>query len=1256
MKWYKGHLSKISDRQSGKQQCLINLLDFEIVLQYAAPAPDIHFYARRFSLEPSHSELPEHLPKKLKNDPRIIPILQAASKKAREHRKGPDEAAGAQGGQLTLSKGSQNSTPVSQSSSPNGLSQADFASQVPMIRHPTAPKKDTSAERDRRLQGHQLLSHLERRSSGIPRGCTTPISRVEQQDVPNIGSDQGDAQCQGNRRGSWQFHSQTPANGEMSASAVQQDIRLNSASGSGIHGIKDRAVESFNRINHNIEENAPQVEVTANRTELNNMNSATDRPGLDPWIGMTKIKTRDIKIPGDQQHLLESNRRCWIPPAPGMDMPRGHVPPSLLESWNQIALRRTRPSPRDKPGQAATGAPPVVEASPPRDALPPSQSDSDDESQIPWSPSPEKRNSRNELPADSSPIRKPPNHREFEGDTTWGRPQHEQSQQNEARRSINNKDNRLDSQTEADGVIAGTSRRQLENNDTGVVEVEKSTTQDVGNQSGNDDGDSSDSDGDPPMDTSIPCALGPSSQLAQFPSQSEQEATSSGPSLSLLSGRGQIQVLETPAANISRLHVELAENGTKDNDEWRGVSQQQSPQVTKSSSQPRVFNTYDSLGNEVKSQPSQEMSHPSQEVSSGSLGVGSGPNIDVMGTQVNSGHWSSQRTPHSQSALVLNSSERGRRQRSTSFSATAFQPLRSELFADYREAPLPQSDRDSHEPDSPSSSKEIHLNTSGDNPQAATLKRAASQVDNTILSPSKRHKSTCNQNEESRSMKLETPQSIAASRRQNYINRSPRRTDALRIHEKFRSDYPSYSGDFGHFTQLCSKLRIHRAEGKLKRSFLWDDFIIMHLQRYFAYLEECAAAETKALKYEDYFTSSFSAPCYKKRSLTASAVDLCAQQSISTREPSRTARSSVIRGEPNASFTPTLVNKLSNFHAHSVGPSPLSTHPGVNFDRQFSPVPSPTPSKRRDGLPALPSSIGPASIVPTPTSTKNINTSAPERDDDRNSAAVLAESPSKSVTSVPGRCINVDRTSSAVPNPSPNDPASATVPERGTDVNRNLIAAPVKIPNRAANISVPEPSADDTNVPPAAPSLASNAHSHASVANPNTVPIENSVHSSIETVWPEPKREQAPGSDASDGESDHGEGTDIKMETLETHETESLELGDEPPAPVVRVPTLSPPSPGTAPTSYEIPETDPESEVEPAEPTQPESMNENWFVSLRHLRPTGSGVWADDPNTPFKTWARLDQNLLCERRRRGGRYRVVDEHGVIQRRLTNRRQ
>jgi hypothetical protein len=127
--------------------------------------------------------------------------------------------------------------------------------------------------------------------------------------------------------------------------------------------------------------------------------------------------------------------------------------------------------------------------------------------------------------------------------------------------------------------------------------------------------------------------------------------------------------------------------------------------------------------------------------------------------------------------------------------------------------------------------------------------------------------------------------------------------------------------------------------------------------------------------------------------------------------------------------------------------------------------------------------------------------------------------------------------------------------------------------------------------------------------------------------------------------SDQAEGDDVSIAEVEEtdneefdaddtrHETASVELGDDT--------FISAASQSHA---DEVPETQPECEDEVEE-----EEGENWFVSMRHIWSRNEPVWSDHPTTPFKTWAEADQNVLSERRRRGGAKILLDEKGAIRR-------
>ncbi|KAI2681472.1 hypothetical protein DTO012A7_2827 [Penicillium roqueforti] len=108
------------------------------------------------------------------------------------------------------------------------------------------------------------------------------------------------------------------------------------------------------------------------------------------------------------------------------------------------------------------------------------------------------------------------------------------------------------------------------------------------------------------------------------------------------------------------------------------------------------------------------------------------------------------------------------------------------------------------------------------------------------------------------------------------------------------------------------------------------------------------------------------------------------------------------------------------------------------------------------------------------------------------------------------------------------------------------------------------------------------------------------------------------------------------------HETASIELGDDTDDRRISV-SPAPPAPPAA-----------LGALNNSEPEQPRRRRP-WFRSLRNIWPKGP-VWSDDPDTPFKRWARQDQNVLQELNRRGGVRVLTDEKGVIRYPTYNRDQ
>ncbi|PWY91219.1 hypothetical protein BO70DRAFT_426106 [Aspergillus heteromorphus CBS 117.55] len=1040
---------------------------------------------------------------------------------------------------------------------------------------------------------------------------------------------------------------------------------------------------------------------------------------VDPWHGMDRIRTRDVKIPKEQAELLEQHRRRWIPPSPGESTPQGHVPPRLLDQWNKIALRRRRMAQGEEPNDAQS-EPPVTHEASPSFPSPTPQTDTDsDEENLSWSESePEQTTrSRQVLPADSSPVRVESKKAEEPSLQKNAHLPDEQSPKRPSSESARFNDDSL--QSIAKGQDADVSMnvsspgvdQPANHNDTTTLE---NTTHIHDAQA--------ESDDDSVMDTSVPCPLGNNTQQVQFTSQSEQEVTSSGPSLPGQSTRDHVQVVETPDVNICRHRLA----GPSKGDDLQSPTSGQVPEATKSSSQSRILNTYATKGT------SSQISDPGQANRESH-------DVDIFGTQVGSSLSMHDTTPYSTSDMGLNSSARKDQEPSASIDGPAYQSETSNPFSSYREMPSSMSEEAQEQPllDIESSILVSTGITTGH-----SLKRPASDIEHD--SPAKRPRTETDQRS------TETVSNMVDH------GHSTANSESQKIYEKFRRDYPSYSGSFDHFAILCSKLQAVRVNGHLKRSFLWDDFVIKHLEEYPSYLEQCSSAGNKSLVYEDYFASFFSKPSYKKRSLTAHGIDISAAN-IPTSQT--IAPVTVVSPEkPNDSFTVSLIDRLTNFHAHSFEPGTQDTQSDTDMEYISCLMSSPTPQEKGTlsitGLPLIaeqPMEVDQEQESEPDAPVDKVDPQAEEADaeaknptkrqtpiadpeeqpestdsatdsemggltSDQQQLRLMLRSEPRPKSDIAEDNVDVPRRGSSGDQPMPvkdehhgsgstdSDESyseesdsderpppptahdqSSTVGEDSSNPRKVSTSGdqpmPVKVEHHRSSSTDSDESGSDEELPH------STAHEQTpakgeDAGNPQNQVIENQMSESQmpESQMPESQMSESqmpeseipesqmtesqteskalaaynqPQATATDLDSSipesmpSNEPSQPKPQNLdsqsshvtndETHETASIELGDS----TQRTDAdADPPNPNPNMDIDTASESEPESDAE--------SDNENWFDSLRHMRPSGP-VWSDDPHTPFKQWARADQNVLSERYRRGGAFLSVDEKGVIRR-------
>lgn len=991
------------------------------------------------------------------------------------------------------------------------------------------------------------------------------------------------------------------------------------------------------RIEETIQERSPEavssdqraVEVSnsmRNQGVEPNLKSASNQSSVrtNPWQGLTTIRASDVNIPKDQVELLDQDL-CWIPPIPGKPEPHGHVPPWLLKQWNNIARLRHELN-QEHPDSIAAEERPATPISSQESSLSfaSESAESEPEDSYSWDGSSPVKSPRN-LPPESSPVRQPTSLRRLAVPETSSRGtglddqfQTTQSQENSQppiqvtgqlsapEASINTSAGLRSSNL--DPSMDSTEGRAKDSNHLGDVEVQgspaqlesqrldqapsasekgSSTDSDVSesvDEQSDDDMQSRDaSDEESVMENSVPFALGESLPPTQC-SQAEEEARSEARPLSQ-SVTDHVQVAVTPLGGNNRPQTKLDNNQTKP----ASPQPHSSSQTNKNSSQSRVPNTYPYPGSHEKSQSSDD---PTISSSLRSEDYASRAEIAVFQTQSSGTNFQSQ-GPYDPSmrGVVLESSEPSQRHHDAPCleSNTPAEPS-NYPFASSADMSSSQLRDPTHGP-----LTQLSINEPMSSSHLSSSKLLDSSAARTYQSPSEIPLKMADNPQQ---IPLETPATQSAklvARRSGFIGDLEKSVEAQEVYKKFCTDYPAYAGDYGHFTELCSRLQAVRAQGLLRRSNLWDDFIIMHLQQYPSYLDSCTSQmSTEPQSYENYFTTNFSKSVNRKRSLSGYTIEVVAYQ-FAPREVTPTQASSLLdppsqtgaasslpevaptqdsnqldlpsqTGEAgNTSLATSFVDRFSNFHAHSF-------EEPVNHGLPVF----------HSGLPALDSHA--TSSMDTGSSSVLIKLEGSEAHPDEILCTQTA--PISLLNSIP--TLYNPRPDTAESHPTGSQ--SALFQDVQDDVHLTE--------NQSANF---EGEQDDVHL---ADSQSANVH----------VQDERDDISMAEV-------------EETDNEEFDPDDT--------CHETASVELGDDT--------FISAASQSHA---DEVPETQLECEDEPEEE---EEEGENWFVAMRHTWSRNEPVWSDHPTTPFKTWAEADQNVLSERRRRGGAKILLDEKGVIRR-------
>ncbi|KAJ9248650.1 hypothetical protein DTO280E4_1534 [Paecilomyces variotii] len=641
-----------------------------------------------------------------------------------------------------------------------------------------------------------------------------------------------------------------------------------------------------------------------------------------PWYGMTRIRRRDVRIPKDQARLLEDSP-CWMPPAPGAPPPHCHVPPALLQQWNDAIIRRFSRSKdvSDQSPPSQIGSPPL----PTPDDHDRSQSDS--ESEASWEPSPP-HHLRNPLVPPDSPDDHDRSQSDSESEASLeASPSHhlqnplvppDSSPPEIAVRTKPAKDKSRDNPQEShsssnNGPESGSQAALAADEREELREGEEREEREGGREESNDESDESD------MDISMPHPLQSGTQQSET-----SAAVSSGQSLPSQKLVHEIQVVETPASAFERLRAKRIDGNTV----YPKPGHQHSSQSTKFSSESRIMATYGSSAPETSYCPPPEASsaHPERAISHDPAEISSAePRDSMLNSQMSVDSNSQSQRPELEESQHERSIVRRRtgspEERPLGGSSGQHPPQgasNSGEQLDHSSPRLPSPDQEHAEKESAENISPRHH---------PVMDRPENDVDLSSLNQSRDEIRTdeisCSEppaeppaDFASDIQKDATPRASPVVRAdQQNLSVGSNLVKAQRAYEKFCRDYPVYPGDFRHFTRMCVKLEAVRAGGQLRRSFLWDDFIIRHLEDYPRYLEACISAVEEPCRYEDYFVGTFMRPLYKKRSLTAAAVEASAANCA----PSRASISgySTTQSVANHSFTGSLVNQLSRLRTSS---------------------------------------------------------------------------------------------------------------------------------------------------------------------------------------------------------------------------------------------------------------------------------------------------------------------------------------------------
>ncbi|PGH02356.1 hypothetical protein GX51_04664 [Blastomyces parvus] len=571
----------------------------------------------------------------------------------------------------------------------------------------------------------------------------------------------------------------------------------------------------------------------------------------DPWGQMVRIRRRDVTIRKDQEELIEMNE-SWFPPEPGKQAPQAHVPIRLLQKWNDMHRRRS--------SHETASACANLQSTNEDDDLDTDLLKSSSESEVQysdWTPTPPESSSHL-VPQDSSPP--------VINDSRI-RPLSpvKASQKNIVARGVEDDLGYEPSIDPNSQKATGPSTATPIEGEDDDSDMEISPPKGLGN--------ASQADGDPKGDDFI-------SSITSLPPANKDSFT---------------EVERTPYIQAGRRKTASAARSPKRIDRDSGQS------YNKVSSDPLIPSTYDTRRLPVPLEPSASVSGKHTQSVTQNSGPASTERVSLL--DCGSTDWDDDSIAERQLLSSLDECAQN-------------------IYEEYLDASVtvraPATTMNANKPTSNS------LNVRGSQMEMNSTplitgkrKRNGSSTKNSNLAkkPKISQSQTSRLNTRSPMERPMECRQIGSERDQSCFGNDILSSKTEGVYNRFKRAYPDYAGSIEDFKQACDKLQRLREQDFMKRSFLWDDFVV----RYPAYTLQHSYAEdfSHTISYENYFQKEVTKPQCRKRNLTARDLELV----FADRENGHhVAETSLTRNDTRGS---SFVNLLSNKQEPSPRESPV---------------------------------------------------------------------------------------------------------------------------------------------------------------------------------------------------------------------------------------------------------------------------------------------------------------------------------------------